>query len=111
KQQARERGVFDLCVRKAPNGNLRFLGVDLAIKVGEHHDLTAMFGFEVLPTGHRQILCIEYGRWDLATKISKVSQLQDAFRFDLVLVEDNAAQALFVEQTLRENVAMPVKGS
>jgi hypothetical protein len=112
---ARERGIHKMrgansaiCV---PNGNLRFLGVDLAIKTGEHHDLTAFFGYEVHPSGHREILDIEYGRWDLATKIAKVREKWVACRYDLILIEDNAAQALFVEMENLVDIALPVKGA
>jgi hypothetical protein len=107
---ARERGHREMPHRSPPNGNLRFLGVDLAIKVGEHHDLTAFFGYEVLPTGHRLVLDVEFGRWDLATKMAKVGEKWDAFRYDLILVEDNGAQSLFVEQANDTMVYLPVKG-
>lgn len=111
KRKAREMGVHALVHRAPVNGNLRFLGVDLAIKVKEHHDLTAYFAFEVLPTGHRQILWIEYGRYDLSTKLAKVKQLHDAFTFDLILIEDNAAQHLFVEAVELTDMGLPVKGA
>lgn len=111
KRQARIRGIHKLVVGAPHNGNLRFMGVDLAIKVGEHHDLTAFFAFEVLPSGHRQILDIDFGRYDLATKLDMVKKKHEAFGFDLILIEDNAAQHLFVEMASTMDMGLPVKGA
>jgi hypothetical protein len=110
KRLARIAGVHALQVNAAPNGNLRFMGVDLAIRIGEHHDLTAFFGFEVLPSGKRQILLIEYGRYDLATKLTMVKRFHEAFGFDLIHIEDNAAQYMFVEASTLMDAGLPVKG-
>lgn len=111
KKLARERGIHGLVPSAPHNGNLRFMGVDLAIKVGEHHDLTAFFTYEVLPSGHRVILDIDFGRYDLATKLKMVRDKWLAFRHDLILIEDNAAQHLFVEMENLIDVSLPVKGA
>ncbi len=107
KKAARDMGVHGL-VHEWKGGNLVFTGVDLAIKLGEHNDLTAFFTFAVLPSGHRQILDIETGRFQGPQIVTKL--IDKAKRFgSIVIVESNGAQDYLRQFVLKEDASIPIR--
>lgn len=108
-KKAREMGVHKLADRWPQGECLVFMGVDLGIGIGEQNDDTSFFIFAVLPTGHRRILWVEYGKYDGATKVNKVIELVARYGVDLCIVESNGGQKLLAEWALDRNVALPVK--
>lgn len=107
KQEARAREYFSM-VSKYRGPNPTFTGVDLAFRKGEEADYTAFFTFESLPTGHRKILDIEFGRWDGAQIADKLVTKQADYN-SVVRVENNAAQQLLIDFLRRRNVSLPIK--
>lgn len=105
---AREKGVHTL-LDEYRGGGLVFTGVDLGINVGEHNDDTVLFTFLVLDSGHRQILDIDIGKYDGATKMRKVEEKVERYGSALVMVESNGGQKLLVEWCLDRNVSLPVR--
>lgn len=107
KKNARDQKVHGF-VHEWREGGLVFTGVDLAIKEGEHHDLTAFFTFAVLPSGHRQILDIETGRWPGPVIVKKIVQKTRAFG-SVVIVENNGAQDYLRQFVLKEDASVPIR--
>lgn len=64
-----------------------FTGVDLAVKQGQQHDLTAFFTFAVLPDGRRRILDIESGRFTGPQIVNKIILKHRQFG-GVMIVED-----------------------
>lgn len=106
--KAREMGVLDL-LPEYHGGGLVFTGVDLGIGIGEHNDDTCLFTFLVLDSGHRQILDIDVGKYDGATKVLKVAEKVERYDSALVMVESNGGQKLLTEWCLDRNIALPVR--
>lgn len=107
KVAARKAGVFGL-VHEWKQGHLVFTGVDLAIKEGEHHDLTAFFTFAVLPSGHRQILDIETGRFQGPIIVKKIIDKVKRYG-SVVIVENNGAQDYLRQFVLKEDASIPIR--
>ena len=107
KEEARKQGIFGL-VHEWKGGNLVFTGVDLAIKLGEHHDLTSFFTFAVLPSGHRQILDIETGRFQGPDIITKIIDKTKRFG-SIVIVESNGAQDYLRQFVLKRDASIPIR--
>lgn len=107
KLEARKHGVHGL-MHEWKGGNLIFTGVDLAVKLGEHNDKTAFFTFAVLPSGHRQIVDIETGRWPGPVIMSKLIEKHKRFG-SVVIVETNAAQDYLRQFTLKQDASIPIK--
>lgn len=85
-----------------------FTGVDLAVGLGEENDETALFTFEVLPTGLRRILDIDAGRWSGPDIIKKIAQKHRQYG-SVVRVENNAAQDYIRQFTLQHDIGIPIK--
>lgn len=107
KAAARAIGHFEM-VSKYEGSNPTFTGVDLAIGLGEEHDETAFFTFEVLPDRRRKILDIEIGRWPGPTIVRKVIQKQTAYD-SIVRIENVAAQDYLRQQVLNLDASLPIK--
>ena len=108
KDKAREMGFFAL-VDSYDGQYPTFTGVDLGINIGEHNDDTSFFTFCVLPTGHRRILDIEYGKFDGARKMQKVGEKHRQFGSWVIMVESNGGQKMLVEWALDNDVSLPVR--
>jgi hypothetical protein len=87
---------------------LVFVGVDLAYALEDHNDDTAYVTVLVHDSGHRQILDIEYGKFDSALKVQKVREKVELFSASLVVIEGNSAQRTVAEWSLNENAGLPV---
>lgn len=107
KKSAREFKIHGF-VPDWKGGNLVFTGVDLAIKQGEHHDLTAFFTFAVLPSGHRQILDIETGRWAGPVIVDKLIEKYKRFG-GVIVVETNGGQDFLRQFALKKDVSIPIR--
>jgi hypothetical protein len=109
KRKAREAGVHHLLERWPEGQGVVFMGIDLAIGKGEHHDDTAFFTFAVLPSGTRQILDVDYGRYDGASNIARLKHKIEAYSVNLARVENNAAQDFFRQWALDKQVNLPLE--
>jgi hypothetical protein len=107
KLAAREAGHFEM-TGKYDGPNPTFTGIDLAIGLGEEHDYTAFFTFEVLPDRRRRILDIEIGRWSGPVIVSKLIQKQAAYN-SVVRVENNGGQDFLRQQALNLDASLPLK--
>lgn len=105
--KAMQMGVHEL-VDEYKGGGLVFTGVDLGLAVGEHNDDTSYFTALVHADGHRQILDIEYGKFDGAQKMHKVKEKHDRYGTSLIVVEGNAGQRMLGEWVLDQNISLPV---
>jgi hypothetical protein len=108
KKKAREMGVHSLLGEYLGEG-LVFVGVDLGIALGEHNDDTSIFTCLVHESGHRQILDIDFGKYDGATKVQKIADKVRRYRAALVMVESNGGQKLLAEWALDKDISLPVK--
>lgn len=103
----RALGIHTMTSRRRGNGNPTFTGYDLAFGMGDEHDLSALFTFEVIPSivvpddtspsgmreirNARLILDIAYGHW--TSKDKAVRAVGKARDFGSILrVESNGAQ-------------------
>lgn len=107
KKNARDKGVHGFVTEWKGNG-LVFTGVDLAIQIGQQHDLTAFFTFAVLPGGFRQILDIESGRMQGPKIIEKIVEKHRRFG-SVCIVENNGAQDYLRQFVLQKDAALPIK--
>lgn len=96
KRLAREGGYHSLGAHLLAPGMATFTGVDLAIDVGEEHDMTAFVTFGILPDLRRLILDVEFGQWPGPVILRKVIEKQVRFS-SVVAVENNAAQQYIVQ--------------
>lgn len=106
KKAARDRGIHSLT--ESRSGTSTYTGVDLAFSKRTGADYSAIFTFEVLASGHRQILDIQFGRWsavDLKAKIVQTHRRYDS----VVRVENNGAQDLLVQLLVDENVGISIR--
>jgi hypothetical protein len=78
-----------------PAGYAVFHGVDLAVQLHAHADLTVIFTGLLHPDGSRQVLNVESGRWtgpDIVTRIDAIDKRYGG----IFLVENVAAQQYIV---------------
>ncbi len=108
KKKARERGVYDFSSAVTSSTQLVFTGVDLAIGLGEEHDDTCLFTFEVLPDMHRRILDIDVGKFDGPTIRDKIIAKQRQYN-SVVRVENVAAQEYILQMVREKDAAIPMK--
>lgn len=87
KKAARDAKHFEM-VSRYEGPNPTFTGIDLAIGLGEEHDETAFFTFEVLPDRRKKILDIEIGRWVGPEIVAKMIKKQAAYN-SVCRVENN----------------------
>jgi hypothetical protein len=107
KRLARDKGVHGLVgAYKGPFQT--FTGVDLAFSERDKSDDTAFFTFAVLPSGHRQVLDVEIGKWPTPSIMEKVLAKQRAFN-SIVTVENNGAQRTIRDFCLKKKVDAPIK--
>ncbi len=107
KAAAREIGHYEM-VSEYRGGNPTFTGVDLAIGLGEEHDETAFFTFEVLPDRRRRILDVESGRWDFPTVVKKIIQKHRSYN-SVIRIENNQAQDAFRQAALQMDTTLPIR--
>lgn len=120
KEAARRAGVHSFAQQWPPEGrdnrllnvdmtaSMVFTGVDLAVGLGEQHDLTAFFTFAVLPDGRRQILDIESGRFTGPVIVDKIIDKHRRFG-SVVVVENVAAQHYILQFTNQKAISVPVR--
>jgi len=107
KEAARAAGHFEM-ISKYDGPNPTFTGVDLAFGLGEEHDDTAFFTFEVLPDRTRKILDIESGKWNVATVIQKTIRKHYDYN-SVIRVESNAAQDAIRQGVIQADKSIPIK--
>lgn len=90
-----------------PPGCAVYTGVDLAIQQHSGADLTVLFTILVHPTGDREVLNIESGRFAGPEIVQRIQQVHHRYQ-GIVLVENNAAQD-FILQFTRAGSAVPVR--
>jgi len=73
-----------------------YTGVDIAVGTTEKHDESSLFTFQLLPTGQRQIVDVDTGRWSGAIITKKIIEKHMKFG-SVIAVEGNTAQD-FVRQ-------------
>jgi len=74
-----------------PPGYAVFTGVDLAVQQHSSADMTVFFTILLWPTGERQVLWVEAGRWSGPEIVKKVDEHGQRYG-GLIVVENNAAQ-------------------
>ena len=93
-------------LREIPAGCRVYCGVDLGVGLRANNDLTVFFVLFIHPTGDREVLWVESGRW-LATEImSKVSELHQRYHC-IFIVENNGGQD-FLVQLLHASTSVPI---
>jgi hypothetical protein len=85
-----------------------FTGLDPAFTKEDKGDDSAFFTYCALPTGHRLILDIEIGKWDVPTLVEMLIRKWRAFN-SILTVENNGAQRAIRQVALRKQVTLPVK--
>lgn len=85
-----------------------FTGMDLAFSQDSRANESCLFTFEQLPSGHRKILNIEAGRWDVATLGQRLVDTQRRYN-SIVRVEGNTAQKLVKTIAHMLDASVPVK--
>jgi hypothetical protein len=108
KAKARQRGIHDFTSKPTSDTQLVFTGVDLAVGLGEEHDDTCLFTFEVLPDHHRRILDIEVGKFDGPTIRDKIIAKTKQYN-SVVRVENVAAQEYILAMVREKDVSIPMK--
>ncbi len=107
KRAAREAEHFEMVSRYA-GPNPTFTGVDLAIGLGEEHDDTAFFTFEVMADRRRKILDVEIGKWKGPDIVAKVIAKHRAYN-STIRIENNAAQEFLLQQVRHQDISVPLK--
>lgn len=112
-----QRAWIDACVFQGlgfiyeipelPDGFAAFTGVDLGVGRKEGSGKTALFDVLLHPTGERQILWIESGRFTGPEIVRKIHEHQRRYN-SIVYVENNAAQD-FIRQFALEGNALPIR--
>lgn len=87
------------------------IGVDLATGKTEKKrksDLTVFFVLGIHPDGARQVLWIEKGRWSFDVALERLKILNDRYRPDLFVVEDNGAQVALAQFARAGGLETPI---
>lgn len=93
-----------------PKGCHVFTTVDLAVSRRDSADSTVIFTGFVWPDGTRQVLNIQRGRWSAPEIKRRVIATNKAFKPQIVVVENNAAQDYMVQWVEEENASVPIRG-
>jgi hypothetical protein len=107
KRNARMLGYHQLG-RWTGNPKGTYGGLDIAVSRNEGSDDVAFFIFEVLSTGHRLIVDIDYGKYDGPTIVRKLAAYAKKYGL-IVRVENNAAQDLLLQFTREADVSIPIR--
>lgn len=81
--------------------NLTVTGVDLAIGKKATSHLTSFFTYELLPSGKKKVLNVEFGRWTGREIVTRVRDKERDFK-SIVRVESNSAQDYLRQWALDE---------
>lgn len=76
------------------------IGVDLATGKTEKKrksDFTVFFVLGIHPDGSRQVLWIEKGRWSVDVSLERLKLLEQRYRPEMFVVEDNGAQVFLAQ--------------
>lgn len=87
------------------------IGVDLASGKTEKKrksDFTVFFVLGIHADGTRQVLWIEKGRWSYDVSLEKLKLLNDRYRPDLFVVEDNGAQVALAQFARAGGLETPI---
>jgi hypothetical protein len=87
------------------------IGVDLATGKTERKrktDQTVFFVLGIHPDGSRQVLWIEKGRWSFDVALERLKLLDDRYRPDLFVVEDNGAQVALAQFARAGGLETPI---
>lgn len=87
------------------------IGVDLATGKTEKKrktDQTVFFVLGIHPDGSRQVLWIEKGRWSFDVALERLKMLDDRYRPDLFVVEDNGAQVALAQFARAGGLETPI---
>lgn len=91
---------FILSPARAYERQMRVIvGVDLASGKTERKrktDFTVLFVLGLRSDGRRQVLWIERGRWDAGETIGRMRDIEDRYRPELFVVEDNGGQHFLI---------------
>jgi hypothetical protein len=104
----REFGVHSLGKHNMQPGMVAFTGVDLAVGLGEEHDMTAFFTFGVRADKRRVLLDLEMGRFQGPTIRDKIIAKHQQFD-SICRVENIAAQEYLLQFVREKNVMIPIR--
>jgi hypothetical protein len=90
-----------------PPGYRVFTGVDLAISQASSADLTALFTLCIHPNGHREVLDVTSGRWQVDEIVNRIVDIHNRYQ-GIVIVESNQAQ-MWMTQLVSRYSSVPVK--
>lgn len=90
-----------------PNNCRVYTGVDLAVQKHSASDFTVMFTIIVHPTGEREVLSVERGKWSGPEIVNRIHDVHRRYN-SILVVENNAAQD-YIVQFARELGSIPIK--
>jgi hypothetical protein len=85
------RFVQDISASELPDGYAIFTGCDLAVQEHSAADLTVFFTILLWPTGERQVINIEAGRWNGPEIVKRVDNIGNRYG-GIIVVENVGAQ-------------------
>jgi hypothetical protein len=107
KKNARDRGIHTMTGKRV--GGDTYTGVDLAFSKSDSADYTAIFTIEILPSMHRKILDVQFGKWSAPEIKNRILDVHNRYG-SIVRVENNSAQKMLIDLMADENRGMPIKG-
>lgn len=90
-------------LRALPLGYRTYTGVD--VSTGEGNDYSCLFTICLHPSGDREVLCVETGKWSGPELVKRIIDTHERY-FSIVAVESNATQKFITQFT---GGAAPVK--
>ncbi len=75
-----------------------FLGVDPAVGLKPTNDMSAIVAILVHPSGDREVLGVDAGRWPFGSTVDRIDRMNMRFAADAVAVETNQAQQWLSQQ-------------
>lgn len=114
-----KREWIDVALKKGEGRNLAFqlhivpfncrtfTGVDLAVQKHSASDFTVMLTIIVHPTGERELLSVERGKWSGPEIVNRIHDVHRRYQ-SIVIVENNSAQD-YIVQFARELGNVPIK--
>jgi hypothetical protein len=91
-----------------PMGYRTFTGVDLGTDEKAKSDLSCLFTICVHPSGQREVLCVESGRWAGPEIIRRIIDTHRRYK-SIIAVESNAAQKFITQFTKESAPDVPVR--
>lgn len=114
-----KREWIDLCLQRGegsplvqrldiiPPGAQTFTGVDIGVRTSEGADLTVLFTILLWPSGDRQVLWLEGGRWSGPEIVRRIWDTHERYQ-SIIYVENVGAQE-FILQFAQEFGRIPVR--